>query len=91
MTYVIPRSALLRVTELAARQLPPGKQEQVMSAMCTTGAVAVGWWHCKGAECPMRQIRHRNQGFHSWFDGAMLDFLGIEDEDARIRVEVTDD
>lgn len=93
MTYSISREELLTITNQAAREtVALSVRGRLEKAMKTTSAVAVGWFHCDGADCPMRQIRYTNQRFQNRFDQVMQERLGITGVKSAyaVRVEVTD-
>ncbi len=72
----ITRVALIEVVDRAAQGLTPSTREKLVGVARTTGAVAVGWFHCHGVKCPASQARRRNQAFQEAFDRAMAERFG---------------
>lgn len=77
----IPRADLVRIIE---DSLPgdcaQSTRDGLRRVAATTDAVAVGWFHCGDALCPMRQVRRRsgNQAFQTAFDQAMAEYFGVD-------------
>lgn len=93
-TLSISRSDLIEVVDYAATGITPSTRAKLLEVAKTTEAVAVGWWHCDGVNCPARQARRKNQGFQEAFDRAMSARFGrpdpLNDDEAAPFVVVVD-
>lgn len=77
MSESIERAALVEIVDTAASEgCAASTREKLLAVAETTGAVAVGWFHCDGIGCPTRQARRRSQPFQTAFDRAMAERFG---------------
>lgn len=74
----IGRSELLEILWRASVGCAMSTREKLRAVGLRTDAVAVGWFHCDGVNCPARQARRHNQGFQEAFDRAMAARFGRE-------------
>jgi hypothetical protein len=86
----IKRAELIAVVKIASLGLTPSSREKYLRVAESMTAVAVGWFHCEGANCPARQAKRHNTAFQERFDKAMWRLLGLDPGDT-VRVEVEDD
>lgn len=77
MNFTIPREELVRIIEEASIGCADSTRAKLRVVARTTGAVAVGWFHCDGVACPARQARRANQTFQREFDQAMYERFGV--------------
>lgn len=78
-THSISRSDLRSIIDYAATGITTSTRARLLAVAEITEAVAVGWWHCNGVNCPARQARCKNQGFQEAFDRAMAARFGQPD------------
>lgn len=74
--FTITRDELVEVIARAAEGITASTRAKLLKVAETTDAVAVGWWHCDGVSCPMRQASRRNQAFMTAYDKAMAERFG---------------
>lgn len=69
----IGREKFLDVVKIACavKHFPDSSIKKWLDVARSTTAVAVGWFHCDGFECPARQARRQNQAFQFAFDELM--------------------
>lgn len=67
----IDRDDLIGVVAIASYGLTESTRAKLLKVAETTNAVAVGWFHCDGVDCPARQARRHNQRFQTAFDREM--------------------
>jgi hypothetical protein len=59
-------------------------REKLQAVALRTDAIAVGWFHCDGVNCPARQARRPNQKFQEAFDRAMGERFGVEIDESHV-------
>ena len=72
MAETIDRATFIEIVrEAASAGCAVSTRGKLLSIAETAPAVAVGWFHCDGVQCPASQARRRNQSFQTAFDRAM--------------------
>jgi hypothetical protein len=77
-TFTIERSEFVSIVGLAsAYGCADSTRAKLRQVAETTEAVAAGWFHCDGHQCPAMQAGRRNQLFQTAFDRAMAAHFGV--------------
>lgn len=72
-TLTITRGELVAIIDSASKECSKRTRAKLRAVAETTDAVAVGWFHCDGVGCPIRQAGEppRTRSFEKAFDRAM--------------------
>jgi hypothetical protein len=72
VNLAIDRAELVRIINRTSEGCTESTRARLRAVATQTNAVAVGWWHCDGVGCPIRQAgRRTNQAFQQRFDTEM--------------------
>jgi hypothetical protein len=84
---VIARDEFVRIVNQASEGCTESTRVRLRRVVETTDRVAVGWFHCNGVGCPIRQAgRRTNQTFQERFDTHMAALFDAEYDAAKARI-----
>src|SRR4051794_3095601 len=85
MAETITRKELVRIVDESSRGVTASTRARLLAVAETTDAVAAGWFHCDGVQCPASQAGRRNQQFQEAYDYAMALRFDVAPEDMSIE------
>lgn len=85
----ITRPELAKIIDDSCFTVPDRTRQRLRELAATTPAVAFGWFHCGGVNCPARQIGYRSMSFQTSYDQRMAQHfgLGTKWEDGSLSIE----